>query len=82
MDYVPDYPPQNPAMLAEYLNNEHQKIEQSLLSRKLVLKLATSNVAPANPRDGDTVLADGVNFNPGGGQGVYTYYNSTWNRLG
>lgn len=82
MDYIPDYAPLNPAMLPEYLNGEYQKLEQSLLSRKLVFRLDTSNVAPANPRDGDTVLADGVNWNPSGGQGVYTYYNSMWNKLG
>ena len=37
---------------------------------------------PDKPRDGDIRLADGSDWNPGGGQGVYCYYNSTWNRLG
>lgn len=40
------------------------------------------HVEPAKPRTGLTVLADGTDWNPGGGQGVYTYYNNTWNKLG
>lgn len=40
------------------------------------------NVEPTKPYEGLTVGADGTNWNPGGGQGVYTYYNSTWNKLG
>ena len=31
---------------------------------------------------GMVVLADGTSWNPGAGQGVYAYYNSTWNKLG
>lgn len=40
------------------------------------------NAEPAKPRTGLTVLADGTNWDPGSGQGVYTYYNGTWNKLG
>ena len=46
------------------------------------LALVTWNTVPARPFTGMTVLADGVNWNPGGGQGVYTYYAAAWNRLG
>lgn len=39
-------------------------------------------VAPTKLRDGMTRYADGTSWNPGSGEGVYTYYNSTWNKLG
>ena len=37
---------------------------------------------PARRYDGLTVMADGTDWNPGSGQGVYAFYNSTWNKLG
>ncbi len=45
------------------------------------LKLIELNVAPGKPRTGMFVLADGTNWNPGGGAGVYVYFNGGWNRL-
>jgi len=40
------------------------------------------NVAPARPREGMVTGADGTNWDPGYGQGIYGYWNSTWNPLG
>lgn len=31
---------------------------------------------------GMTVLADGTDWDPGSGAGVYTYYGSAWHKLG
>jgi hypothetical protein len=41
------------------------------------------NTAPTKPRQGDIRYADGTNFNPGGGEGIY-FYNSggIWKQLG
>lgn len=47
-----------------------------------LLYLKARNVAPAKPREGMIVLADGTNWNPGAGQGVYCYYGAAWNKLG
>lgn len=44
--------------------------------------LDMTHVAPPKPRAGMIRLADGVNWNPGAGQGVYCFYNGTWNKLG
>lgn len=40
------------------------------------------NVEPVRLREGMVAGADGTNWNPGSGQGVYVYYNSAWNKLG
>lgn len=40
------------------------------------------HVEPDKPREGMIIGADGTDWNPGGGKGVYAYYNSTWNKLG
>lgn len=37
---------------------------------------------PKKFREGLTVLADGTQWNPGAGQGVYTYYAGSWKKLG
>ena len=40
------------------------------------------NEEPERLYTGLVALADGTNWNPGAGQGVYCYYNSGWNKLG
>ena len=44
--------------------------------------LEERHVAPAKPRTGLIVLADGTDWDPGAGAGVYCYYGSAWNKLG
>lgn len=39
-------------------------------------------VAPAKPREGMIRGADGTNWNPGAGKGVYAYYTGAWHLLG
>ena len=48
----------------------------------LARQVEALNAAPTRVFDGMTVLADGVNWNPGAGAGVYTYYGAAWNKLG
>lgn len=43
--------------------------------------LAKLNAAPAKYKDGMVVYADGTNWNPGGGEGVYCRYGGAWNKL-
>jgi hypothetical protein len=38
----------------------------------------TLNVEPERPEEGVMVIADGVNWNPGSGNGLYIYLNSSW----
>lgn len=40
------------------------------------------HVEPKKPRDGLVVIADGTDWNPGGGAGVYAYYAAAWHFLG
>lgn len=44
--------------------------------------LDMTNVAPTKPRAGDLRFADGTNWNPGSGAGVYAYHSGSWNKLG
>ena len=67
--------------LVVVLRQELEAISQAFVSIDS-LELQELNVEPQRVFTGLTVLADGTNWNPGAGQGVYTYYNNTWNRLG
>lgn len=44
-------------------------------------QLAAPTTAPATPAAGQIAWADGVNWNPTGGAGVYAYNGSGWERL-
>ena len=67
--------------LLAFLQRELQAIETAL-STVLLREIEFLHAAPARLRDGLTVGADGTDWNPGSGQGVYTYYASAWHKLG
>ena len=74
------YPgPRDP--VTEWADKEHQAIEKSFSDLDFI-QIKRLNVAPAKPRNGMIVLADGTNWNPGAGQGYYGYYGGAWNKLG
>lgn len=64
-----------------YLRQELEAIAQAMHAPDF-LQLTKITVEPEKPRDGLTVLADGVEWDPGSGEGVYTYYGSAWHKLG
>jgi microcystin-dependent protein len=51
------------------------------LSFGLAQNLPVLSVAPTKPRDGNIALADGTNWNPGAGPGIYYYYLGVWHPL-
>ena len=46
------------------------------------LELDVLHVVPDRPRDGLVVMADGTDWNPGSGAGVYAYQAGAWHFLG
>lgn len=65
--------------LVAWVLRENQRISDALSFPQGVEFV---NVAPAKPRDGMLVGADGTNWNPGAGKGVYVYYATSWHFLG
>ncbi len=65
--------------LTRFLKEELDKIS---LAFGGVNDLDTLFTPPLKPRDGMIRKADGVNWNPGAGAGVYCYYAGVWNKLG
>ncbi len=68
-------------VIINYVVEELEQVE-SQASIHDFIHLQEFNAVPLRPRTGLTVLADGTNWDPGSGQGVYTYYGATWNKLG
>lgn len=67
--------------LARYVQNETQRIGDAI-DFGHARSIEFLHVPPQKPFEGLTVGADGTNWNPGAGKGVYTYYSGTWNKLG
>lgn len=67
--------------LQDYIVRELEEIEKAFREQDFVV-LSTRFVIPSVLVDGLTVLADGTSWDPGSGQGVYTYYNGAWHKLG
>lgn len=83
VSYAPGEPPIDPAQLQRFLRDELQVISAAI-SALAAGHLDKQNVAPAKPRDGDVRYADGTNWNPGAGVGIYYFKGATsaWVLLG
>lgn len=46
------------------------------------IQFVVQNVEPSKPRRGLLVYADGTDWNPGSGEGLYRYDGTTWNYIG
>jgi hypothetical protein len=44
--------------------------------------LDIKNAVPSKPREPSLAFADGTNWNPGSGKGMYCYYGGAWHFLG
>lgn len=67
--------------LRRYLEQELLSIQRSFGNFD-ILTLNPSYRAPAKPRPGMLVYADGTSWNPGGGQGIYVLnLSNVWVKL-
>lgn len=79
--YAPAPIPTDNKYLAQYIANELSAI-QTAIHALAAGHIDKSYAAPAKPRDGDIRYANGVNWNPGIGAGIYYYNGSIWKFLG
>ena len=83
MSYTPDIVPDTiDEVLQDFLRKEFNKIAAELAHvTSPAVRIEVRNVAPAKPREGDIYHADGTNWNPGSGAGLYEYVGSAYNKL-
>jgi len=83
--WSPNPAPVKPEELPDYLFNELNRLSDILFNLD-TFRLERTNLpsGPAKPRDGDIRYADGTNWNPGSGQGIYVYIDDgspAWEKL-
>lgn len=78
------YTPGNPPNGDPFLRDELERIASAMQSPVQMLALDILHVAPDRlPTDRvPIVFADGTDWDPGSGAGVYAYYSGAWNKLG
>lgn len=77
MSYKPaQATPKDLPNLVRYVFRELTRIGQEFST--LNNPVPTLNTAPERPREGLMVIADGANWNPGSGNGLYVYMNNAW----
>ncbi len=79
--YQPNQVPDDPAAIPLFLKEELAYISAQI--RLLALgHIDVQFIAPVKPRRGDIRYADGVQWNPGGGAGLYFFNGaSAWVKL-
>jgi len=79
--WSPNPAPVTPDQLPDYLFSELNKLGDVVFNLD-TFRLEPTFVEPPKKRDGDIRYADGTKWNPGGtGEGIYAYFNNTWNKL-
>ena len=63
---------------ADGVRRELQRISQASYGAAPVVQMIPQALEPSKPRDGMTVYADGTNWNPGSGAGMYFYASGAW----
>jgi len=69
--------------LPRYLDSELLKIEDDSKNPEVEsIQVTVTNSSPDKPRQGQMYYADGANWDPGSGEGIYFYNaSSTWVKL-
>jgi|TARA_R110000824_G_scaffold85026_2_gene211569 hypothetical protein len=78
--YQPGPPPLNPQDIPIYLTNELNRIGEVIFNLSN-LRLEEAFVVPDKPRNGQLEYADGTDWNPGAGVGIYWFNGSSWTKL-
>lgn len=71
----------SPEQILEFVRNELGKVQEAL-SISDFLRLKPMHNPPNKTPDGLVVYADGTDWNPGSGEGIYSYYGGSWKKLG
>jgi hypothetical protein len=67
--------------LKRWISSELVRISNALVTSTQKTKLEVATAEPAKPQTGEVVLADGTDWNPSNGRGLY-YYDAGWQQVG
>lgn len=66
--------------LKRWISSELVRISNALVTSTQKTKLEVATAEPAKPQTGEVVLADGTDWNPSNGRGLY-YYDAGWQQV-
>jgi hypothetical protein len=66
------------ADLRNWISNELVRVSNAFTTSSQTTTLLVLTAAPAKPQIGQVVFADGTNWNPGSGRGLYYYDSGGW----
>lgn len=82
MSYQPEHPPISMGDAGIYLYRELLRLADALDVMAVDgVTYKVLHIAPEKPRDGLVVFADGTNWNPGAGAGLYERAGGAWSKL-
>ena len=83
MSFTPKTPKvSNIAELNIYLQDLERRIYEAFQTGEFdSINLRLLAIAPDKPRDGDVINADGNNYDPGSGKGLYYYNQPNYEKL-
>jgi hypothetical protein len=67
--------------IARWAFDELVQVEQEFINERDHVMLKTLHEAPVRLKEGMVVKADGTNWNPGSGAGIYAYVGGAWVKL-
>lgn len=82
---MPYYPKEPPGIddidsALQWVQGELRSISAQF-NEQIAVDLRLVGQEPLRPREGMIVAADGTNWNPGGGKGIYAYLGTVWVKL-
>jgi hypothetical protein len=78
MAYTPGQPPSDIAGLARYVRDMESRIAVAFNNPTDAVLLRELPAVPAKYLDGRVIYADGTNYDPGGGEGMYVRQAGQW----
>ena len=78
--YEPGPLPEQVEDLGGYVVSELKRLGSILLNQS-IFRLEPVHIEPSRPRKGDIRYADGTDWNPGAGEGIYWYNGTAWANL-
>ncbi len=80
MTYIPGSPPSE--LTLQFVVDEFNKLRDFVETMQIdYISYKIHNSAPNKPREAQAYYADGTNWNPGSGKGLYLYDGTTFNKL-
>ena len=78
--YEPGPVPEKVEDLGMYVVTELKRLGDTLFNQA-TFRLERMHAEPQRPRAGDIRFADGTDWNPGSGEGIYWFDGSSWTKM-